>query len=70
MEIALGEAVVITTYAFLQMLFHLQVAMDNEGTSWLNQFRVMTETLQIGFLCAIYVEVVRVGAGDDAHPRT
>ena len=69
MEIALVEAVVIASDTVLQILLHLKAAMDNQGTARLDEFCIMTETLQVSLFSAIDVEVVRVRRGDDAHPR-
>ena len=68
MEVAFVETVVIATDTLLQVLLHLKTTMDNQGTTWLDQFCIMAETLQISLFGAIDVEVVGVGRGDDAHP--
>ena len=44
--------------------------MNDECTTWLDECGVMTETLQVSFLCAIDIEVVGVGRRDNAHPGT
>ena len=55
MEIAFVETVVITAYARLYILFHLKIAMDDKGTTWLDEFGVMTEALKISLFCSIDV---------------
>ena len=70
MEVSVVEAVFIYANAFLYMLFHLQVFVDDEGTARLDEFCIMAEALQVGFLCAIDVKMVGVGSCNDAHPGT
>ena len=44
--------------------------MDDECAAWLDERGVVTERVEICFLSAVDVEMVRVGSGDDAHIRT
>ena len=70
MEVAFVAAILINLNPFLAILFHLQSAMNDKRTAWLNECSVMAEALKICFLCAIDVEMVGIGGCDDAHPRT
>ena len=70
MEIAFVETVVITAYARLYILFHLKAAMDDKGTTWLDEFGVMTEALKISLFCSVDIQMIGVAGCYDAHPRT
>ena len=70
MEITLVPAVVIDAYALLNRRLHFQIPMDNQRSTWLNERRVVTETLQISLFCAVDIQMVGVGGGDYTHPRT
>ena len=69
-EVALIAAIVIAAHTRLQGLLHLQVAVNNEGTAWLDKLAIVAETLKIGFLRSVDVEMVWVGRGNHAHPGT
>ncbi len=43
--------------------------MDNQSATRLDQFCVMAETLQVSLFGAIDIEMIRVGRGDNTHPR-
>ena len=67
MEVALVAAVVVNLYAFLHVLLHLQVAVDDKCAARLNECGVVAEALEVSL---VDVEVVRVCGCDDGHPRT
>ena len=69
-EVTLVAAVGVGLHPLLHIGPQLQVGMDDERAPRLDEFRVVAEAFQIGFLVAIYVEVVGVCGRDDAHPRT
>ena len=68
MEVSLIAAIGISLYAFLHVGFHLQILVDDEGATGLDQLGVVTETLKICLFGTIDVEVVGIGGGDDTHP--
>ena len=68
-EVALVEGIVVAVDAGLQVLLHLESAVDDERAAGLDELGVVAERLEIGLLGAVDVEVVRVGGGDDGHPR-
>ena len=70
MEVALVATVVVNLYAFLHVLLHLQVAVDDECAARLDECGVVAEALEVGFLGAVDVEMVRVCGSDDGHPWT
>ena len=47
----------------------LKSFMDDEHPSRLYKFGKMSETFEIGFLCAINVKMVRIGSSDNRHIR-
>jgi len=67
-EVALVLAVFVYLDAVLYVLFHLQTFVDDECAARLDQFSIVTETLQISLLGAVDVEMVRICCCDDAHP--
>ena len=69
MEVAFVETVFVDAYPFLHMLLHFEIFVEDECTAGLDEFGVVAETLKIGLLGTIDVEVVGVGGGNDAHPR-
>ena len=70
MEVAFVQRIVIACDTLLQVFFHLQVSVDNQGTARLYQFGVMAETLEIGLLGAVDIQMVGIGRGDNSHPWT
>ena len=68
MEVALVLAVFVYLDTVLYVLLHLQTFVDDECTARLDQFSIVTETLQISLLGAVDVEMVWVCSRDDAHP--
>ena len=70
MEVTFIAAVCIHLHSILHVSLHLQVLVDYEYASRLYQSGVVAEAFEISLFGAVYVEVVRVGRGDHAHPRT
>ena len=64
------KTVLVDSNSILYVLFHFQILMDDECTSWLDKFCIMTETFQICFFCSIDVQMVWVCCSNYAHPRT
>ena len=52
------------------MLFHFQITVNDQCTTRLNEFSVVTEAFEIGLFCTVDVEMIRVSRGDNAHPWT
>ena len=70
MEIALVQTVFVDRHTRLYLLLHLQVGMQDECATRLDERGVVPETLQVGFFSTVDVQVVGVGGCDDAHPRS
>ena len=70
MEITRFTAVVIHLNALLYMLFHFQITVNDQCTTRLNEFSVVTEAFKIGLFCTVDVKMIRVSRGDNAHPWT
>ena len=68
MEIALVEAVFVYLYAWANVGLHFQSGMYDKCSTFLYEFRIVTETFKVGLLGTIYIEMVGVGSCDDAHP--
>ena len=69
MEVAFAEAVLIYAHPFWHLWFHLQAAVDNQSTAVLDESGVVLETLKIGLLGSVDVQMVGVGACYYRHPR-
>ena len=69
MEVAFVAAVFVHFHTLLHILFHFQVAVYDECSAGLYECGVVPEAFEIGFFCAVDVEVVGVGGGDYCHPR-
>ena len=68
MEIALVEAVLIDLYIRAYVCLHLQAGVYDKSSTFLYEFRVVTETVKVSLLGTVYVEMVGVGSCNDAHP--
>ena len=64
MEVTLRAVISINAHALLWIGLHLEVAMNDERTTGLNELRIMTEALQIGLFCAIDIEVVGISSSN------
>ena len=69
MKVALSQCIVIAANACGQVLLHLQSTVDNQSTLRLDEFCIVTETLQISFFGAIDIQMIGVCRGDDGHKR-
>ena len=68
MEIALILTVLKYFHTVGHVGDHLQILMDDECSSRLNECGIVAETFQVSLFCAVDIEVVGVGTGDDRHP--
>lgn len=68
MEVTLVTAVGIGLHSLPHVGFHLEIGVDDEGASRLDELGIVAEALEVGFLGAVDVEVVGVGGCDDRHP--
>ena len=69
MEVAFRTSIGIDLHAFLHVWSQCQILMDDECAARADEGSIVAEAFQVGFGCAVDVQVVGVGGGDDAHPR-
>ena len=67
-EVSLVAAVGVGLHPLGYVGLHLQSCVEDQRASGLYQFGVVAEALQVSLLCAVDVEMVGIGRGDDRHP--
>ena len=68
-EISFGTGVTIDFYTGLHIRFQSDVLVYNECTTRLDKRRIMTKTFQVGFFCAINIQMVGICGSYYAHVR-
>ena len=69
MEVSFVAGVGIYLYSRLHVRLQGKAFTENQCASRLDKGGVVTETFKIGFACTVYIQMVGVCGGDDAHIR-
>ena len=69
MKLAVGSSIAVAFHVFGHLGLYFHSLVHKQGATGLDEGGVVAETLQIGLLGAVDVEMVGVGGGDDGGPR-